>query len=63
MTAITSTDKATVQTVTNLHWWNERLLTFTTTKPENYSFAAGQYARLGLPDAGSRASDRHSFHR
>jgi ferredoxin/flavodoxin---NADP+ reductase len=52
MTAITPTDKATVQTVTSLHWWNKHLLSFTTTKPEHYSFAAGQYARLGLPDAG-----------
>ncbi len=45
-----STGKAATQTVTGMHWWNERLLTFTTTKPENYSFVAGQYARLGLSE-------------
>jgi len=43
--------KATRQTVTKLTWWNDRLLTFTTTRPPEYSFAAGQYARLGLADA------------
>ena len=43
--------KATRQTITGLTWWNDRLLTFTTTRPPEYSFAAGQYARLGLADA------------
>ncbi|HJV85384.1 MAG TPA: ferredoxin--NADP reductase [Noviherbaspirillum sp.] len=43
-------DKATVETITRLDWWNDRLLTFTTTRPANYSFAAGQYARIGLKD-------------
>jgi ferredoxin--NADP+ reductase len=52
MTTITQNDKSTVQTVTGLHWYNDRQLTFTTTKPEDFSFAAGQYARLGLNDAG-----------
>lgn len=44
-------EKATQETVTRIDWWNDRLLTFSTTRPANYSFAAGQYARLGLPDA------------
>jgi ferredoxin--NADP+ reductase len=67
MTAITPTEKATVETVTGLRWLNDRLLMFTTTKPEKYSFAAGQYARLGLADdngviwrAYSMASAPHS---
>jgi ferredoxin--NADP+ reductase len=42
--------KATMETIATLHWWNDRLLTFTTTRPPNYSFIAGQYARLGLDD-------------
>jgi len=50
MNVITPTEKATVETVTGLRWLNDRLLTFTTTKPDKYSFAAGQYARLGLAD-------------
>ncbi|HZW11939.1 MAG TPA: ferredoxin--NADP reductase [Noviherbaspirillum sp.] len=46
-------EKATVETVTRIHWWSDKLLTFTTTRPSNYSFVAGQYARLGLPDGDS----------
>jgi ferredoxin--NADP+ reductase len=45
-----TSEKTSTQTVTKVKWWNDSLLTFTTTKPENYSFAAGQYARLGLQD-------------
>lgn len=47
-----ATDKASSQTVTGVRWWTGSLLTFTTTKPKNYSFAAGQYARLGLEHPG-----------
>jgi ferredoxin/flavodoxin---NADP+ reductase len=43
-------EKATTETITRLDWWNDKLLTFTTTRPPGYSFAAGQYARLGLQD-------------
>lgn len=67
MTTITPTEKATVETITGLRWLNDRLLMFTTTKPEKYSYAAGQYARLGLADengviwrAYSMASAPHS---
>lgn len=42
--------KSTLETVTTMRWWTEHLFTFTTTKPPGYSFAAGQYARLGLPN-------------
>jgi len=41
--------KATLEAVTGVHWWNEHLFTFKTTKPRGYSFMAGQYARLGVP--------------
>lgn len=40
--------KATLETVTAIKWWNERLFTFTTTRSPEYQFVAGQYARLGL---------------
>jgi ferredoxin/flavodoxin---NADP+ reductase len=42
--------KSTLETVTGVRWWTDRLLTFTMTRPKEYSFAAGQYARLGLAD-------------
>ncbi len=43
--------KATEQTVLDVHWWTDSLLTFTTTRDPGYAFSAGQYARLGLRDA------------
>lgn len=43
-------ERASTETITGLRWWNDRLLTFTTTRPKNYSFIAGQYARLGVRD-------------
>lgn len=43
-------EKATMEAITGVHWWNDKLLSFTTTKPPGYSFMAGQYARLGIPD-------------
>lgn len=46
-----ASDKATTQTITRVEWLTDSLLRFSTTKPENYSFTAGQYARLGLRDA------------
>lgn len=42
--------KASSERVTQVRWWSDNLLTFTTTRPPNYSFVAGQYARLGLRD-------------
>jgi ferredoxin--NADP+ reductase len=50
-TELQATEKASVQTVTAIKWWTGGLLTFRTTKPENYSYVAGQYARLGLNDS------------
>ena len=42
--------KATLETVLDVRWWTDSLLTFTTTRAPGYSFTAGQYARLGLRD-------------
>ena len=42
--------KSSLETIVSIRWWTDRLFTFTTTKPPGYVFAAGQYARLGLPD-------------
>lgn len=44
--------KATIETVIDVHYWEEGLFTFRTTKPGHYSFTAGQYARLGLEHEG-----------
>ena len=43
-------EKATTESICQLDWANDKLLTFTTTRPAGYTFAAGQYARLGLKD-------------
>lgn len=42
-------DKATLETVTQVHRWTDRLLSFSTTRPPEYRFVPGQYSRLGLP--------------
>ncbi|HYD97379.1 MAG TPA: ferredoxin--NADP reductase [Noviherbaspirillum sp.] len=44
-------EKASTEKVLHLHWWSDKLLSFTTTRPPGYSFVAGQYARLGVRDA------------
>lgn len=41
-------DKATLETVTQVIRWTDRLLSFSTTRPPEYRFVPGQYARLGL---------------
>ena len=41
-------DKATLETVTQVHRWTENLFSFKTTRSQGYRFTAGQYARLGL---------------
>jgi ferredoxin--NADP+ reductase len=42
-------DKATLETITEVHRWTDALFSFKTTRHPDYRFAAGQYARLGLP--------------
>ena len=46
-------DKGTRETITQLHRWTDKLITFRTTRPADYEFTPGQYARLGLPDGDS----------
>ena len=48
-----TSDKGTRETITQLHNWTDKLITFRTTRPGNYVFVPGQYARLGLPDGES----------
>jgi len=43
-----ATDKGTQETLISLHRWTDKLLSFRTTRPAGYCFAAGQFARLGL---------------
>ena len=52
-TAPLGSDKGTRETITQLHRWTDRLITFRTTRPVDYKFTPGQYARLGLPDGNS----------
>lgn len=43
-----ASDKATQETLIEVHRWTDTLFTIKTTKPADYSFIPGQYARLGL---------------
>jgi len=40
--------KASTETVTSVHYWTEKLLSFRTTRPAGYRFTPGQFARLGV---------------
>lgn len=40
--------KASSQSITSLHRWSDSLLTFKMTRPVDYHFKPGQYARIGL---------------
>lgn len=41
-------DKATQERLISVHRWTDKLLTFRTTRPADYRFTPGQFARLGL---------------
>jgi ferredoxin/flavodoxin---NADP+ reductase len=43
-----ASDRATQETVLELKRWTDVLMSFRTTRPQEFSFTAGQYARLGL---------------
>jgi ferredoxin--NADP+ reductase len=43
-------DKTSRETVTTVRRWTDKLFTFRSTRPRDFRFAPGQYARLGLPD-------------
>lgn len=49
--AFQSSERATVETITAIRQWAPGLYSFKTTRPPEYRFTAGQYARLGLPNA------------
>lgn len=49
--AFQSSERATVETITAIRQWAPGLYSFKTTRPSEYRFKAGQYARLGLPNA------------
>jgi len=46
-----ASDNIAQETVLTLHHWTDALYSFRTTRPKNYRFTPGQYARLGLADA------------
>ncbi|MEN7432852.1 ferredoxin--NADP reductase [Chromobacterium sp. TRC.1.1.SA] len=41
--------KYTVETITDMKRWTDKLISFRLTRPDGFRFAAGQFARLGLP--------------
>lgn len=45
---MTSTEKSTQETILDVRYWTENLLSFTITRPSGYRFIPGQYSRLGL---------------
>lgn len=49
--ALQATDKSTLESIRSIHYWTPTLYSFRVTRPHGYQFTAGQYARLGLPDA------------
>lgn len=46
--ALQPNERATLETLTGIRHWAPGLYSFTTTRPPDYRFKAGQYARLGL---------------
>ncbi len=43
-------DRATAETITSVHTWVPgKLFSFRTTRPADFRFAAGQFARIGVP--------------
>ncbi|QAU34428.1 ferredoxin--NADP reductase [Janthinobacterium sp. 17J80-10] len=49
--ALQPNERATLETLTGIRHWAPGLYSFTTTRPPDYRFIAGQYARLGLHNA------------
>ncbi|OHX13802.1 ferredoxin--NADP(+) reductase [Chromobacterium sphagni] len=41
--------KYTTETILDMHRWTDKLISFRLTRPASFRFAAGQFARLGLP--------------
>lgn len=49
---MSSPDKYTVETITDVRPWTDSLFSFRTTRDRGYRFVPGQFARLGVPDPG-----------
>ncbi|HTP97222.1 MAG TPA: ferredoxin--NADP reductase [Burkholderiales bacterium] len=49
---MTSADKYTAQTITEIRTWAPNLFSFKTTRDRAFRFAAGQFARLGVASGG-----------
>lgn len=45
-----ATDKSSCETVCSLTWWTDDLFCLTITRPADYRFTPGQFARLGLAE-------------
>lgn len=56
-----ASDKATLETVTQVKRWTDTLLTFRTTRPSGFRFDAGQYTRLGLSIDGQKVWRAYSL--
>jgi len=48
---MTTTDKFTTETITEVRPWTDSLFSFRTTRDRGYRFQPGQFARLGVPGA------------
>jgi ferredoxin--NADP+ reductase len=48
---MTTADKYTIETITDVRPWTDSLFSFRTTRDRGYRFVPGQFARLGVPGA------------
>jgi ferredoxin--NADP+ reductase len=48
--ALEPTGALSVETVTQVHHWNEHLFSFSITRPASFRFRSGEFVMLGLPD-------------
>jgi ferredoxin--NADP+ reductase len=48
---MSSADKYTTETITDVRTWTDSLFSFRTTRDRGYRFVPGQFARLGVPGA------------
>lgn len=55
------TSKATRETVISIHHWSDKLLSFKSSRPTDYRFTPGQFARLGLLANGDIISRAYSI--
>lgn len=51
-TTLAPTNSLTVERITDVHHWNEHLLSFTVTRPSSFRFRAGEFCMVGLPKNG-----------